>query len=128
MCKAQHIVSAKSVWVDQTDHSSVSKATVFRDPRTLPRAHGGKPWAVRLGLASVLTEGHGGQRDAIEGDTCGLKDGLFWATCKVRLLSDPRSRPPFSKHLFQGFLGAAQVACCLWLLMAVNWTKTLTVE
>lgn len=73
MHKAQHIISAKSVWVDQTHHSSVSKATVFRDPRTLPGAHGGKPWALRLGLAGVLAEGHGGQRDTIEGDTCGRK-------------------------------------------------------
>lgn len=35
MYKARHIVGAKSSAMDQTDHNSVSKATVFRDLRTL---------------------------------------------------------------------------------------------
>lgn len=118
--------------MDQTDHNSVSKATVFRDLRTLMcpwGAHGGKPWATRLGLARGLAEGHRGPRDTIEGDTVDrgmqLQPQLHaLGHMQSPSTGDPQSRPPFSKHPFQGPLeGCLGGVRCLRLLMAMNRTK-----
>lgn len=61
-----------------------------------------------------------------EGQSC-IHGCTFWAIFKAHLLSEPQSRPPFSKYLLQGLLGAPQVPCCLWLPITMNWTKTLIV-
>lgn len=118
--------------MDQTDHNSVSKATVFRDLRTLmcPRgAHGGKPWAMRLGLARGLAEGPRGPRDTIEGDTVDRGMQLQPQLHALGHMQSPSTgRPPEQATVLKAPVpgtpgGLPRGVRCLRLLMAMNRTK-----